>query len=180
MPPGPGCRLHHRGGIFRRTPEVAMKLKKMVSQGSLSRTLQAASESWGRRDYQQYFDIMERASRLDPANHRVLLDLGLAYGMRYDYAAAQRCLEKAIRVAPQKAAVLAMAGTHCRNFGRYEMARHYFERAIEGPGASPDSLVKLAELYERFRLMEEAAKLVDRALQLDSGCVLAWLVRARL
>src|SRR6266850_2857388 len=157
-----------------------MKRPQLISPGSLNRMLQAAQESWGKRDFDAYFETMERASKLDPANHRILLDLGLAYGMRYDYAAAQRCLEKAIRVAPQKAAVLAMAGTHCRNFGRYEMARHYFERAIEGPGASPDSLVKLAELYERFRLMEEAAKLVDRALQLDSGCVLAWLVRARL
>src|SRR5260221_12666434 len=128
-----------------------MKQQRLISQGALSRTLQAARESWNRQDYQQYFEMIERASRLDPANHRILLDLGLAYGMRYDYAAAERCLEKAIRVAPQKAAVLAMAGTHCRNFGRYEMARHYFERAIEASGASPDSLVELAELLERLR-----------------------------
>jgi len=110
----------------------------------------------------------------------ILLDLGLAHGMRYDYEAAQRCLDKAIRIAPKKAAALTMAGTHCRNFGRYEMARHYFERAIDESCASPDSLVKLAEIYERFRLLEEASKLVDRALQMDSGCVLALLVRARL
>ncbi len=157
-----------------------MKLKKMVPEGWLSRTLQGAAESWGRGNYQQYFELMERASRLDPANHRILLDLGLAHGMRYDYEAAQRCLDKAIRIAPKKAAALTMAGTHCRNFGRYEMARHYFERAIDESCASPDSLVKLAEIYERFRLLEEASKLVDRALQMDSGCVLALLVRARL
>src|SRR5712691_13236418 len=130
-----------------------MKLKKLVSEGFLSRTFQAAAESWGRQDYEQYFEIMERASRLDPANDRVLFDLGLAYGMRYDFAAAERCLDKAIRVAPQKAAALAMAGTHCRNFSHYEMARHYFESAIKEPSASSDSLIKLAEIYERFRLM---------------------------
>ena len=157
-----------------------MKLKRMVSAGSLSRTLQAAAESWGRREYQQYFEIMERASRLDPANHRILLDLGLAYGMRYDYPAAERSLEKAIRVAPQKAAALVMAGTHCRNFSHFKMAKHYFERAIQESGASADTYVKLAEIYERFRLLDEASKQVDRALQLDGGCVLAWLVRARL
>jgi len=157
-----------------------MKLKKMVSAGSLSRTLQAAAESWGRQDYQQYFEIMERASKSDPANHRILLDLGLAYGMRYDYPAAERCLEKAIRVAPERATALVMAGTHCRNFSHYTMAKNYFERAIQQSGASPETFVKLAELYERFRLLDEASKQVDHALELDRSCVLAWLVRARL
>jgi len=157
-----------------------MKRQRLVSEGSLSRMLQTAAGCWGRQDYEQYFELMERASRLDPANYRIVLDLGLAYGMRYDYPAAERCLDKAVRVAPHKAEVLTMAGTHCRNFSRYEMARGYFERAIEQPGVAPDTFVKLAEIYERFRLLEEAAKLVDRALQLDRDCVLALLVRARL
>ncbi len=142
--------------------------------------LQAATESWNRQDYQQYFDTMERASRLHPANHGLLLDLGAAHGKRYDYAAAERCFEKAVRVAPQKAEALAMAGVHCRAFTRYDLARHYFERAIEDKQASPDTFVKLAELYERFRFPKEASQLVNRALQMDGDCSLALLVRARL
>jgi tetratricopeptide (TPR) repeat protein len=142
--------------------------------------LQEAAQSWQRRDYTHYFEIMERACRRDPANHRILLDLGLAYGIRYDYVAAERCFEKAARVAPDKANVLAMAGTYCRNFSRYEMARHYFEQAAEQKDASPDTFVKLAEIHERFRSLEKAAELVDRALRLDGGCALALLVRARL
>src|SRR5205085_3981601 len=113
--------------------------------------------------FDQYFELMERASRLDPANERVLLDLGSAYGLRYDYAAAERCFEKAVRVAPQKSNALIMAGTYCRNFNRYEMARRYFERAVEQKDVSPDTLVKLAEVYERCRLLDEAAAMVDRA-----------------
>lgn len=150
------------------------------SKGALTRKLQAAGEAWQRREYEDYFKLMEGASRLDPANHRILLDLGLAYGMRYEYPSAERCFERAVRVAPQKAEVLALAGTHCRNFGRYEMARHFFERAIEQPGATADTFVKLAELCERFRLLEQASTFVERALQKDSQCALARLVRARL
>lgn len=157
-----------------------MKLQQAISQRGLLRILQSAAESWARQDYQRYFEIMERACRLDPANHRVLLDLGLAYGIRYDYAAAERCFEKAVRVSPRKTATLAMAATHCRNFNRYELARNYFERAVERKDAEPDSLAKLAEIYERFRLLEDASRLIDRALKLDPGCVLAVLVRARL
>jgi tetratricopeptide (TPR) repeat protein len=142
--------------------------------------LQAAQESWGKRDFDPYFETMERASKLDPANPRILLDLGLAYGMRYDYAAAERCLEKAVRVAPKKSEVLVMAGTHCRNFNQYEMATRFFERAVDQPDVTPDTLIKLAELCERLRQLDKAGELVERALELDGRCTLALLVRARL
>jgi Tfp pilus assembly protein PilF len=157
-----------------------MKRPQLISPGSLNRMLQAAQQSWSKRDFQAYFETMERASKLDPANHRILLDLGLAYGMRYAFGDAERCLEKAVRVAPKRSEALIMAGTHCRNFNQYEMARRFFERAVEQPGTAPDTLIKLAELYERLRLLNDAGKLVDRALQLDGHCALAVLVRARL
>src|SRR5207247_8412173 len=124
--------------------------------------------------------IMERGSRLDTANHGVLLDLGSAHSKRFDYAAAERCFEKAIRVAPKRTEALAMAGVHCRGFTHYPMARQYFERAIREKDATPDTLVKLAELYERFRFVTEASELVARALEMEPDCALALLVRARL
>jgi tetratricopeptide (TPR) repeat protein len=157
-----------------------MKRMRMISEGALSRLRQGALEAWRRQDYPDYFKIMEQASRQDPANSALLLDLGAAYGMRYDYVAAERCFDKAVRVSPVKNNALIMAGTQCRGFDRYEMARHYFERAAKEPGASPDTYVKLAEIYERFRLLEEASDMVARALRLDPACALASLVGARL
>jgi tetratricopeptide (TPR) repeat protein len=157
-----------------------MKRQRLIAPGVLSRMLQKAGMCWDQQDYQQYFEIMERARSLDPANHGLLLDLGAAHGKRYDYGAAESCFEKAVRLAPKRAEALAMAGVHCRGFSRYEMARHYFERAIEEKGSTPDTLVKLAELYERFRFLEEASSLVKRALQIDGDCTLALLVRGRL
>jgi tetratricopeptide (TPR) repeat protein len=157
-----------------------MKRLRMISDGALARLRQGALDAWRRQDYPDYFKIMEQASRQDPANSALLLDMGAAYGMRYDYAAAERCFEKAVRVSPTKNDALIMAGTQCRGFDRYEMARHYFERAVKEPGASPDTYVKLAEIYERFRLLEEASGMVERALRLDPACALASLVAARL
>jgi tetratricopeptide (TPR) repeat protein len=157
-----------------------MKLRRMISDGALARLRQGAAQAWQQQDYPEYFRIMEHASHKNPANPDLLLDLGAAYGMRYDYAAAERCFEKAVRVAPSKMHALVMAGTQCRGFDRYEMARHYLERAVKEPRASADTHVKLAEIYERFRLLEEAGDLVDRALRLDPSCALASLVRARL
>jgi len=157
-----------------------MKLKRLISQGSLSRLLREAEESWNRQDFTKSIETLERASRMDPANVGVLLDLGRAHGVCQDYAAAERCFDRAARLAPRRAEAMAMAGVHCRDFMRYEMARHYFELATKEPGASADTFVKLAELYERFRLLEEAGEAVDHALRLDGKCALALLVRARL
>src|SRR5260221_13202067 len=111
------------------------KRKPLISPRTLSRMLQSAAECWQLRQFEKYYDIMESASRLDPSNHRVLLELGLAYGIRYDFSAAANCFERAITVAPEKSEVLVMVGTHCRNISRYDLARHYFERAVERPDA---------------------------------------------
>src|SRR5690349_19297088 len=105
-----------------------MKRPRLVSQGSLARLFQAAAEAWRRQAYQETIELLERANRLDPANLTVLFDLGRAQGLRYDYAAAERSLEKAVRIAPRKAEALAEAGRRCQEFGHYEMATRYFER----------------------------------------------------
>src|SRR3984957_289464 len=159
-----------------------MKLKRpaLVSQGTLARIFQTAGENWKRCDFAQAIEMMERASRLNPSNHGILLDLGRMYGLRYDYAAAERCFERAIRIAPKKSEALVAAGQQSRNFFNYPMAENYFRRALEQKDVSPETFVKLAEVYERIRRLEDAAGLVDRALRLDGSCASALLLRARL
>lgn len=157
-----------------------MKRSRLVSQGSLGRLFQAAAEAWRRQAYQETIELLQRASRLDPANLNLQLDLGRAHGMRYDYAAAESCLEKAVRLAPRKAATLAEAGQRCQQFGHYEMATSYFERASKENGAPADVFVTLAELYERGHRTAEAAALVERALVLQPDHPAALLAQARL
>ena len=141
-----------------------MKRPRLVSQGSLSRLFKEAAEAWRRQDYPQTISLLEQASRLDPANPRVLLDLGRAYGLRYDYPSAERCLERAVRISPRKAEILAEAGRRCQEFGHYELATGYLARAVEQKDATAEVLVILAELYERHHRLNDALDLVDRAL----------------
>jgi tetratricopeptide (TPR) repeat protein len=142
--------------------------------------LQAATESWQRRDFQQSIEILERASRLDPGNSNILLDLGGLYGRRYDYAAAERCFERAIRIAPRKTEARVTAGQKSRDFGNHAMAERYFQRTLEQKDVPPETLVELAEIYERLRRLDDATALIDRALQASSACAPALLARARL
>src|SRR5258708_6509768 len=138
-----------------------MKRQRLISKGSLSRLFQEAAEAWRRQDYQATIALLERASRLDPANTSVLFDMGRAHGLRYEYESAERCFEKAVKIAPRRMEALAEAGRRCQEFGHYDMASRFFEEATHEKGASPDVFVALAELYERGARAGEAAALVE-------------------
>ena len=157
-----------------------MKRQRFVSEGTLSRIFQQAADAWRRQEYQQTIELLDRASRLDPANAGVLFDLGRAHGLRYDYAAAERCFEKAVRIAPSKSEALAQSGRRCQEFGHYEMASGYFVRASKETAASAEVFVTLAELCERGHRTEESAALVQRALALQADHPRALLAQARL
>jgi len=157
-----------------------MKRARAVSAGTLSRLFQQAADAWRRQDYPQTIDLLERASRLDPANGNVLFHLGRAHGLRYDCASAERSLEKAIRLSSRRDEALAAAARRCQEFGHYAMAVAYLERAVRESPASADSLVLLAELYERGHRLEEAQDLIERALQTQAMHSRALLGRVRL
>lgn len=141
---------------------------------------QAAEQAWCQRDLQQCIDFLERASRLAPADTGLLLQLGRVYGMRYNYEAAERCFERAIRVTPRKTEALAAAAQQSRDFYNTGLSQKYLQQAAKGKDATPDLLVKLAEAYERLRRVDQAGELIERALQRDSTCAAALLARARL
>jgi tetratricopeptide (TPR) repeat protein len=157
-----------------------MKRPSLVSQGSLNRIFQAVNEAWKNFDFETAIEQMERASRLNPSNAGILLDLGRMHGLRYNFDDAWRCFEQAVRVAPNKTGVLIAAAEQSREFNNFDMAAHYCERALKQNDVSPITIVKLAEIYERLRRTEDANNLVDRVLQSDAVCVPALLLRARL
>src|SRR5437870_1976568 len=130
-----------------------MKRQRFISQGALSRTFQAAAESWNRQDYAQYFELLERACRRDPANHGLLLELGSGHGKRHDYAAAERCCDQAtwstrIRGWYELGAIL-------DGQGRYDEAMAAFPqaKAMIGPNAEP-RLAAQRKAHERLKEAE--------------------------
>ncbi len=108
---------------------MKLKRQRLVSDGAFARMMQSAADLWKRCDFKQCAEIMERASRLDPANSGLLLDLGAVYGKTYDYAAAEQSFEKAIRIAPNKTEALKTAGLRSLNFSKHDMAERFFQRA---------------------------------------------------
>jgi Flp pilus assembly protein TadD len=159
-----------------------MKLKRssLISKGSLERIFKTANKAWDCRDYLQAIEQLERASRLNPSNSGLLLDLGKMHGVNYDYAAAERCFDQAVRIAPNPIEALAIAGKQSGDFGNFALSERYYLRAVGQSNAAPELFVQLAKLYERLRRLDESAAMLEQALQRNPNCPEALLTRARL
>jgi tetratricopeptide (TPR) repeat protein len=157
-----------------------MKPPQMLSSGSVQRLLATAEDAFNRKDFQLCIETLESASRRAPAHTGILLQLGRIYGTRFDYVAAERCFEKAIRLAPNKRQMLETVASHCEPFRNPQFVERYCLRALEHKDASPDACVQLSQLYERLRRLDDAGALVDRALTLNPAHPPALLARARL
>ena len=145
---------------------------------AIQRLYREAEEAWGQQDYQKGISLIEQATRKEPFNPRLLLDLAHAYGKRYEFAAAERCIEKAVQISKDRARTLGDAGHVCLQFDNHDMAAVCFERACQKKGVSIGVLITLADLYTRDRRLDEAAELVARAAQMNRKDPLVLLEQA--
>jgi tetratricopeptide (TPR) repeat protein len=134
---------------------------------AIQRLYREAEEAWGRQDYQKSISLIEQATRKEPSNVLLLLDLARAYGRRYDYPAAERYIEKAVQISQGRAQTLGEAGRVCLEFDNPDMAIKYLERASQKKSVSVGPLITLADIYIRDKRVDEAAELVARASQID-------------
>src|SRR5439155_14320384 len=83
---------------------------------AIERLYREAEEAWGQQDYQKSISLIERATRKEPRNPSLVLDLARAYGQRYDFPAAERYIEKAVQISTDRAHTLGAAGRICLEF----------------------------------------------------------------
>ena len=119
-----------------------------------------------RYDFQGAIEALQRAHRLDPANDKILVDLGSACAKAYDFAAAQRWFDEAIRVSPTPIPALNAVGHAWLEVRNFEAAQACFERLLHEKQAPVVALIRLSEIYTRRRRLEDAAQIAERALRL--------------
>ena len=145
---------------------------------AIQRLYRDADEAWGQQDYQKSISLIEQATRKEPYNPSLLLDLARAYGRRYDFPAAERCIERAVQISKDRAHTLGEAGQICLQFDNIDMGVSYLQRANRKKGVSIPALMTLADIYIRDQRLDEAAELVTRAAQLDRKDPLVLLEKA--
>jgi Flp pilus assembly protein TadD len=133
----------------------------------VQRLYHEANQAWEQQNYQKSISLFEQAANKEPNNPALLLNLARVHGKRYDFPAAERCIEKAVQVSKDRAQTLGEAGQACLEFDNFDLAISCFQRASEKKGVAIGPLVNLAEIYIRDKRLNEAAELVARAGQMD-------------
>jgi len=159
-----------------------MKLKRSpaVSQDTFARFLQTAGQALDRGDLKESLDILERARRLVPTNLDILLLLGKAHGLRFDYAAAEGCFEKAVQFSSRKIHTLTDAGASAYAFYKRELAERYMRRATEQKDATAETWIRLAKFLEGTHRVSESAQCLEQACRLGPSSPEIPFVRANL
>jgi tetratricopeptide (TPR) repeat protein len=134
---------------------------------AIVRLFREAEEAWGRQDYQKSISLIEQATHKEPYNPALLIHLARAYGLRYDFPAAERYIEKALRIPQGQTHTLEEAGKICLEFNNLDMALGYLKRASQKKGVTVGALITLADICIRDNRIDEAAELVARAAQID-------------
>jgi tetratricopeptide (TPR) repeat protein len=113
---------------------------------------------------------------MEPANERILVDLGSLYARSYDFAEARRWFEEAVRISKSPTAALNAAGHAWLEVRNFEAAQQCFETILAGKDIPLVTFIRLSEIYLRRHRLDDAAQIADRALQVygpADGAVLA-------
>jgi Tfp pilus assembly protein PilF len=127
-----------------------MKSSHTLTDQAIEQMSRAAHEFLSNGRHDRYLELMDQAAKLNPANHRVPIDVGIYFLRRYDYPSAKVWFERAVAGTPIQVDVLESIAFYCRNLMRYDLAAQYLQRAAALGGATANTFAKLAEMSERF------------------------------
>src|ERR1051326_6140662 len=110
------------------SPVVALQSPR---QTTMARMFAEVGQHLNRGEFPQAIEILERAHRLEPADYKIVFDLGYALALAYDFEAAGRWFEKALQVAPDKAEVLMGTADRWLDGRNFDAAGKAFERGAD-------------------------------------------------
>ena len=153
-----------------------MKQPAPVLSNDLGALFQESKRCIARYDFAGATEVLRRAHKLQPANDKILVDLGAACAKSYDFAAAQKWFDQALRVSTTPAPALTAIGHAWLEVRNFEAAQAAFERLLQQPQVPLVAFLRLSDIYLRRRRLEDAAQMTDRALRLygpEDGVLLA-------
>ena len=145
----------------------------------LSRLFAEARQHLNQGDHASAIEILERAHRMAPANGKIVLDLGYANALGYDFAAAGGWFEKAIQLAPDKTGVLMAIAARWSEVRQFDASANAFEQVLDQKNLPLGALFGLAKVCLRQRRLDKAAEIAERAMQLYGTHEAALLTRAK-
>ena len=148
-------------------------------QAALARLCAEAAPYLSRGDYSPAIEILERAHRLDPADRKVVLDLGYTNALGYNFPAAERWFDKALQLAPERTGMLMAIAERWSDVRRFDLAASVYEEVLEQPNTPVGAFYGLAKIYARQRQLDKASEIAERAMQVHGTHEAAMLTRGK-
>jgi TolB-like protein/Tfp pilus assembly protein PilF len=138
----------------------------IVHMRGFEQALTRAAQQAALRDQQA---ALERALALDPGMADAHSLLARVHRLRWDFAAADRSMKRALELAPGSVDVLAAAAGLASTFGRLDEAIALQRRANEVDPLSGTGIYNLGFRYLAAGRFVEAAKTIEKLLELRPG-----------
>jgi Flp pilus assembly protein TadD len=130
-------------------------------------------------DYSPAIEILERAHRLEPANCKLLLDLGYANALAYDHPAAGRWFDQALQLASERTGMLMAIAERWSDVRQFDTSGKAYEQVLEQTNVPVGAFYGLAKIYLRQRRLDKASEVAERAMQLHGTHEAAMLTRGK-
>lgn len=151
-----------------------------VRGGRSSGIVKRAAMAWQEHRYDDAITLFKRALEQNPNSVPILLDLGRAYGLRYDFEKADECIKRALKLSPQSPRALSAVADTYRKIAQFDRAAESFQRATELASGQIDEFIQLAEIHERLHALDSAEQAVWHALKIDPSHPAALYLEAKL
>lgn len=118
-------------------------------------------------DYDKCEAHFTRMTRLDPRDHRPLINLGAVYNKMRNYPKAIEALRKALQKASRSKEAFYNLGIAYRGTGQNALALSSFREVIKMDPKAVDAYQNLANTLRDMGLLEQAQQNYEKALELD-------------
>jgi len=133
---------------------------------------------WNQAQFDRALKLFKQVVKANPNNVIALVDAARAYGSRFELNKAERYLDQAILLAPDRAEVLHLAGQSYRMIHRPGKAMDCLRQIVKQDANLPDAYLELGLLCERRHEHDEATTVIDDLLRRQPRFAEAKVVKA--
>lgn len=138
------------------------------SHVKLASALMARAQAIGDgSDYDRALEVLAIAEKLDPGSLEPPLARAVALLSRHRFAEARNLAERVLKRAPDNPGLIGIAGDAALQTGDPDGAERHYQRLVEHESKKASTWTRMSQLAEMRGNLEEAAKLMEKAI--DAG-----------
>jgi arylsulfatase A-like enzyme/Tfp pilus assembly protein PilF len=137
--------------------------------------LDKGARLFGTEDYEASIRVFERVLAQDPENLMVTVRVAVAYSLLGDRKRAEQLFARAEKISPGSIDLQHYLAMHYFRFNRWDLAAPLFEKELQVTPRKLPALEALARIREGEGRFEEAARLMERVVELKDSPAADWI-----